>query len=1209
MDQLYDRDCTSKCRSAAHAREIFACIPSATAPQIRAYSVWVCQNFPLITDNVGRNMLHVAAACGKWEIVEWLVTNCNVDIDIKDHESGWTALHRSYFYGQLSASRVLCNLGASLRSSDHEGFTPLDIILKDRLPYIEYIPSHPSEVYAWGSNLNYNLGLGYAQSKTVPEILEVFRKDAINIKQVTICKFHSAFLSTHGKVYTCGYGHGGRLGQGNEDISLMPSSMKGLGTLNCVQIAAGQDHCVMLIEGGQVWSCGLNTYHQLGHIPPSERSLMPKPLSLKFLKGKEIIGVCAARFHSVIYTKDCVYTFGLNAGQLGHPKGDRTQINPRQVSTLYNETWTITHVVASDGATVCATNRGDIYVLHEYQTRKIASRQLDISKLSVVGGHLDSRCDVAGVREGGGLELRVMLLTKSGKIYLWRQTDPYLRRCLFTTQKELIISDVHINHYSIGLVTNENEGYVGSIVPYKGLRSAPTVNVHMPSSLFKSKAFHGLNVLLDTDECHFIKVKRVPHIYRGTSVASDSKGRNFAILQSNPKMGLVELPMVSESEMLQDFTKLYSETCIDDDFHDIVIKVGKREFAAHKYILVSRSDFFRKQLSSDFKISTLNMENMKPEAFEQVLKFVYTNRCDFLTQGYEVTWETEQEIGKKKKLSAKTLKATNPITILQEASRKLGMGILAKKLDGVKLINGQISLSESKPVEKISYDRCSFSQLCDVNLLSSDGSVFRCHKCILIARLDYFHSMLSTFWAENSQLENLTLPISSKVMEVILNYIYTDKASKVFDSEDPEFLCHVLLITDQLLMPRLKEICELALIELITLKNAAELLELASVYNSPQLKQSCMQFISINLAAIIEAKSLDVLSDDVMQDLTKYYRNLVPSMIGRRMFYTNTPSTDTLNFVEKNFPVDSGITFIRNKLDLHDTKVKSKRRSNSTRMESKDFSPNIRNKSNSESSEKDIVLNIVIADMSDLKVMKDNSHHPKSVESPPPPVIGEIISLQQDKASSKPAPRILHCPSVDQFPSLDQVMEESPKLTVLHKKISHQDKKPIPHLSQKQKKLLESNKVRSPEIFIPNSPPKSSCPWAKLPQQSPPSPSFWDAVAKKDFPPVMCSDLANSPTNSSVLERFLDNQPTSPFQQNIQDTVISLNEIQKAEEQKLRRAVNPVVKPLHILNIEDQAIEELLILYNANDNPKERITISRVVPEEIASPIWKKRAC
>ena len=35
------------------------------------------------------------------------------------------------------------------------------------------------------------------------------------------------------------------------------------------------------------------------------------------LRGKTILGVCAGRFHTVLYTRDCVFTFGLNAGQLG----------------------------------------------------------------------------------------------------------------------------------------------------------------------------------------------------------------------------------------------------------------------------------------------------------------------------------------------------------------------------------------------------------------------------------------------------------------------------------------------------------------------------------------------------------------------------------------------------------------------------------------------------------------------------------------------------------------------------------------------------------------------------------------------------------------------------------------------------------------------------------------------------------------------------
>lgn len=41
---------------------------------------------------------------------------------------------------------------------------------------------------------------------------------------------------------------------------------------------------------------------------------------------------------------------------------------------------------------------------------------------------------------------------------------------------------------------------------------------------------------------------------------------------------------------------------------------------------------------------------------------------------------------------------------------------------------------------------------------------------------------------------------------------------------------------------------------IVTLKNAAELLEFAALYNADQLKLSCLQFIGLNVAALLEAR-------------------------------------------------------------------------------------------------------------------------------------------------------------------------------------------------------------------------------------------------------------------------------------------------------------------------------------------------------------------
>ena len=82
----------------------------------------------------------------------------------------------------------------------------------------------------------------------------------------------------------------------------------------------------------------------------------------------------------------------------------------------------------------------------------------------------------------------------------------------------------------------------------------------------------------------------------------------------------------------------------------------------------------------------------------------------------------------------------------------------------------------------------------------------------------------------------------------------------------------VLVVADQLLLFRLKDLCQLSLsssrkshphhrplhyihcVCAVTLRNVPELLEIADTYSASQLKSSCLQFISVNAAALLEAR-------------------------------------------------------------------------------------------------------------------------------------------------------------------------------------------------------------------------------------------------------------------------------------------------------------------------------------------------------------------
>lgn len=90
----------------------------------------------------------------------------------------------------------------------------------------------------------------------------------------------------------------------------------------------------------QVWSCGLNSHHQLGHSPPPPSLLLPRQLTpcSVHAAGDSVLGICASHYHTVIWGQRAVLTCGLNAGQLGHSKGPScTIILPRPVSPVWKE--------------------------------------------------------------------------------------------------------------------------------------------------------------------------------------------------------------------------------------------------------------------------------------------------------------------------------------------------------------------------------------------------------------------------------------------------------------------------------------------------------------------------------------------------------------------------------------------------------------------------------------------------------------------------------------------------------------------------------------------------------------------------------------------------------------------------------------------------------------------------------------------------------
>ena len=361
----------------------------------------------------------------------------------------------------------------------------------------------------------------------------------------------------------------------------------------------------------------------------------------------------------------------------------------------------------------------------------------------------------------------------------------------------------------------------------------------------------------------------------------------------------------------------------------IVGKSNLDRVPAHKYIMASASDKISKMMRSA-NGKEVTIEDVDPEIFRQVVKYCYTKTCALLKPGvchvrltnpkrrgektetacsspdpdpsavndpervsaFSVMQKAKKGKGKKGKLPKESPPphqlADNPLEELLEASQELAVHGLTKAAEHFRMsTDNVITLKDGGKMPRAPpfYSRKSFPEHHDVVITTSDDEEVYAHRCLLASRLEYFRSMFCLGWIETSgENRRLNLPLPGRVVRAVFEFLYRDECAAVSTSDaDTEFVCNVLVAADQFLIPRLVELCERQLVQLLTLKSAAEMLQFAFDYGAKQLARSTMQFLSQNMAAALESRILCALSDDNVERLTEYYRASVPGMARRRM--------------------------------------------------------------------------------------------------------------------------------------------------------------------------------------------------------------------------------------------------------------------------------------------------------------------------------------
>ena len=108
-NQDRDTDCTPDCASPSHAHIVLTSVALGNLGLVQHCST-LCSNVWRISDQLGRTALHVAASRGHTHITDWLIARKRVAVDTTDGESGWSALHRSIYYGEIGTAISLAKV-------------------------------------------------------------------------------------------------------------------------------------------------------------------------------------------------------------------------------------------------------------------------------------------------------------------------------------------------------------------------------------------------------------------------------------------------------------------------------------------------------------------------------------------------------------------------------------------------------------------------------------------------------------------------------------------------------------------------------------------------------------------------------------------------------------------------------------------------------------------------------------------------------------------------------------------------------------------------------------------------------------------------------------------------------------------------------------------------------------------------------------------
>ncbi|XP_028762115.1 PH, RCC1 and FYVE domains-containing protein 1 isoform X2 [Neltuma alba] len=281
------------------------------------------------------------------------------------------------------------------------------------------------EIYSWGEESGGRLGHGVEMDVSHPKLIDTL--NGMNIELVACGEYHTCAVTFSGDLYTWGDGihNSGLLGHGNEVSHWIPKRVSGnMEGVHVSYVSCGPWHTAIVTSSGRLFTFGDGSFGALGL---GDLSSTNTPREVETLTGLRTTRVSCGVWHTAAVVEVAtesmessrnlpmgkLFTWGDgDKGQLGHGDSEPRLI-PQRVIALDNQN--ICQVACGHSLTVALTASGHVYTMGSTAYGQLGSPAVD--------GKFPTR--VEGKIAGSFIEYiacgsyHIGVLTSKAEVYTW----------------------------------------------------------------------------------------------------------------------------------------------------------------------------------------------------------------------------------------------------------------------------------------------------------------------------------------------------------------------------------------------------------------------------------------------------------------------------------------------------------------------------------------------------------------------------------------------------------------------------------------------------------------------------------------------------------------------------------------------------------------------------------------------------------------------